>query len=76
MKNLIGILIVALNLTFSCSSQNDWKLIEKTILELKSKSPNHEGVVLNSYSIKDVNNDGVYEIIETSNRIDSTAIGF
>ena len=35
MKNLIGILIVALNLTFSCSAQNDWKLIEKTILELK-----------------------------------------
>ncbi|TYP98251.1 hypothetical protein C7447_103422 [Tenacibaculum adriaticum] len=76
MKNTIGILIITLILTFSCSAQNDWKLIEKTISELKSESPNHEGAILNSYSIKDLDKDGIYEIIESNNRIESTAIGF
>ncbi len=76
MKYKIGILILAINLSLSCNGQNNFELIEKTILELKSESPYHEGAILNSYSIKDLDHDGIYEIIETSNRIESTAIGF
>ena len=56
--------------------KNNFELIEKTISQLKSNSPNHEGAILNSYTIKDLDNDGIYEIIETSNRKESTFFGF
>ena len=76
MKKKIIILILTINFSWNCSSQNDFQLIEKTITELKSKSPNHEGAILNSYSIRDLDKDGIYEIIESNNRIESNAIGF
>jgi hypothetical protein len=70
------ILVFILALSYTCSGQNNLELIESTISTLKSKSANHDGVVLNTYSIRDLDHDGIYEIIETSNRIESTAVGF
>lgn len=54
-----NILALILCLSYSCIGQNNLELIESTISELKSESPNHEGAVLNTYSIRDLNNDEI-----------------
>ncbi|GAA4281644.1 hypothetical protein [Gaetbulibacter aestuarii] len=75
MKKWILTFILGINLIWTCFSQNNIQLIEKTISELKSNSPGHEGVLVNSYCIRDLDNDGIFEIIETSNRIEAAVMG-
>ena len=69
-------LILALLLPLLTYGQSDVDLAKKTIADLKKQSPTHDGLALNSYSIQDLNNDGVYEIIETLNRIEEEFTGF
>lgn len=43
---------------------------------LKDKSVKFEGESINEYLISDINYDGVYEVVERFNKLESEAIGF
>lgn len=54
---------------------NIWNAGEQMIAKLKKTTPKHDGVSIRSYSFQDIDNDGVYELLEKINRIEETSAG-
>ncbi|MBO2032623.1 hypothetical protein J4D99_14590 [Siccationidurans ginsengisoli] len=53
-----------------------WAAGEALIKNLRAQSPAFEGVAMRDYTYKDLDNDNVYEIIETVNKLEEGAPGW
>lgn len=58
------------------NAQDELNIAKRKISELKGKSKKIHGISINTYFLTDLNNDGVFEIIERENRIEKNAPGF
>lgn len=74
MKTFFITLIYLLSL--NAFAQKPLSIAQKKVNELKAKSIKVHGASLNRYHIKDLNNDGVDEIIESINNIERKSPGF
>ncbi|SDL29646.1 hypothetical protein SAMN05421823_105134 [Catalinimonas alkaloidigena] len=69
----VGMLIIASQTAFS---QSYWEKGEAYIEQLKGNSPDHDGASLRTYLFQDVNYDGIYEVVEMTNKIEERSPGF
>ena len=58
------------------NAQEELNVAKGKISELKGKSKKIHGISLNTYFLTDLNNDGVFEIIERENKVENDAPGF
>ncbi|MEC3907848.1 hypothetical protein VOI54_12535 [Tamlana sp. 2201CG12-4] len=72
-KYILYFLIFVINLSFG---QQNISVAKKTIDSLKYNSKRYHGVSINKYSIKDINKNGISEIIEKVNETEQDAVGF
>ncbi|SHM82854.1 hypothetical protein [Polaribacter sp. KT 15] len=58
------------------NAQEELNVAKGKISELKVKSKKIHGISLNTYFLTDLNNDGIFEIIERENKVENDAPGF
>ena len=86
LRNSMGkylIVPLALLANIACASQNLWSptpesadLAARFITELAKKSPAHDGIPLRKYEIKDIDNDGSFEVVVYSSELEERAVGY
>ena len=75
MKAFLRALLLLLAISCSPPEQLRAQSAEEFIDRLKDESAHYDGIPLNSYFLSDLDRDGVYEIIERTNRIESAYVG-
>ena len=79
-KNCLYLNILCLLIFFAINASakmktKDLSMAATLIEKLSAKSPVHDGVPLRNYAMRDINNDGVPEVLETVNFTEENTVG-